>query len=101
MCRQVVPSTLNLIIKGWYEILGLVDNTKHHEYTMIVEISLVKTIEGVPSTFNLIVKGWYEILGLVDNAKHNEYTMIVEISLVKTIEGCQKNSKAIRCIPLL
>jgi hypothetical protein len=49
----------------------------------------------------LIIKGWYEILGLVGNAKRHEYMMIVEISLVKIIEGCQKNSKAIRYIPLL
>jgi hypothetical protein len=49
----------------------------------------------------LIIKGWYEILGLVGNAKRPEYMMIVEISLVKIIEGCQKNSKAIRYIPLL
>ncbi len=55
----------------------------------------------VLSTFNLIIKGWYEILGLVGNAKRHEYMMIVEISLVKIIEGCQKNSKAIRYIPLL
>ncbi len=55
----------------------------------------------VLSTFNLIIKGWYEILGLVGNAKRPEYMMIVEISLVKIIEGCQKNSKAIRYIPLL
>jgi hypothetical protein len=46
MCRQVVLSTFNLIIKGWYEILGLVGNAKRREYMMIVEISHVKIIEG-------------------------------------------------------